>query len=892
MARRLPAFGFLALIAMQISIELVSVVSGDRLLELTYQLQEIPKAPWRMHTLFSVECKDYFDWQTVGLMHSLRKSAQPGPITRLLSCTEKDLVKYKGLHLAPTLKVPSMSKHPVTGDWYPAINKPAGVVHWLKTSEEAKHVDWVVILDADMVMRHPITPWEVGAEKGKPVSASYGYLVGCDNELAQIHTTHPEFCDKVGGFIVMHIDDLRAMAPLWLSKTEEVRADKDHWAQKYTGDIYSSGWISEMYGYSFGAAEVGLRHKINDDLMIYPGYIPADDIEPFIMHYGLRFNVSSWYFDKAEHLNNAIVYECNKLFPAPPYPEQVELLSKKTSTRRALLLSIECINTINEGLVLHHAKKRCPEPPKSEYLDFLRTGSDPAGRPKLKMLENATEDDRSNQSKEESLQATVKQDKVAVKIKAPMQLKLPHPKIHTLFSTECNDYFDWQTLGLYHSFQLSGQPGFITRLLSCTEEKLKKYKNLDLAPTHVVPSMSVHPLTGDRYPAYNKPASIVHWLNHVQMDVEYVVILDADMILRGPITPWEYGASRGKIVSVSYDYLIGCDNELARLHTRYPEYCPKVGGVLVVHIDDLRLLAPLWLHKTEEVRADKSHWATNITGDVYGHGWISEMYGYSFGAAELKLKHIVKNEIMLYPGYVPPPGIEVRVLHYGLNFKIGNWSWDKHKWHYDDMTSSCWRQFPSPPDIATLKWDTELDERRDRLSIECMKTLNEALYLYHKRKGCRPPGENKLQEDPTRSGLEKSAAERISEGKAVDELIMGRHKQAFRESQLIDPDEESQAVDDRATFETEERSSQKLKKRSMLNNLKSVAPFNLSPRYWMVALWTSLVVLFLLGMSAIYSKQRGGEVNVKARYSKVKPRRFDFDSLKDTVVDRTVELHP
>lgn len=54
-----------------------------------------------------------------------------------------------------------------------------------------------------------------------------------------------------------------------------------------------------------------------------------------------------------------------------------------------------------------------------------------------------------------------------------------------------------------------------------------------------------------------------------------------------------------------------------------------------MHIDDLRVLAPLWLSKTEEVRQDTAHWATNITGDVYGKGWISEMYGYSFGAAEV-----------------------------------------------------------------------------------------------------------------------------------------------------------------------------------------------------------------------------------------------------------------
>lgn len=54
-----------------------------------------------------------------------------------------------------------------------------------------------------------------------------------------------------------------------------------------------------------------------------------------------------------------------------------------------------------------------------------------------------------------------------------------------------------------------------------------------------------------------------------------------------------------------------------------------------MHIDDLRVFAMLWLHKTEEVRADRAHYAKNITGDIYESGWISEMYGYSFGAAEV-----------------------------------------------------------------------------------------------------------------------------------------------------------------------------------------------------------------------------------------------------------------
>lgn len=60
-----------------------------------------------------------------------------------------------------------------------------------------------------------------------------------------------------------------------------------------------------------------------------------------------------------------------------------------------------------------------------------------------------------------------------------------------------------------------------------------------------------------------------------------------------------------------------------------------------MHIDDLRALAPMWLSKTEEVREDRGHWATNITGDIYAQGWISEMYGYSFGAAEVKFFHLL-----------------------------------------------------------------------------------------------------------------------------------------------------------------------------------------------------------------------------------------------------------
>lgn len=149
---------------------------------------------------------------------------------------------------------------------------------------------------------------------------------------------------------------------------------------------------------------------------------------------------------------------------------QAQQLEPDPNERRGILLSIECVNTLNEALLIHHQKSGCPEPHESDYLTFLK----------------------------ESIH----------RILAPLSLNIPatllplpeqHPTIHTLFSTECTNYFDWQTVGLMHSFRLSGQPGGITRLLSCTDEDLENYQGMNLAPTHVVPSMSLHPLTGDWY---------------------------------------------------------------------------------------------------------------------------------------------------------------------------------------------------------------------------------------------------------------------------------------------------------------------------------------------------------------------------------------------------------
>ena len=63
---------------------------------------------------------------------------------------------------------------------------------------------------------------------------------------------------------------------------------------------------------------------------------------------------------------------------------------------------------------------------------------------------------------------------------------LAEANVHTVFTTECGTYFTWQALGMVYSHKKSGQPGKITRLLSCTDEQWEAYPDKDLVPTHRV----------------------------------------------------------------------------------------------------------------------------------------------------------------------------------------------------------------------------------------------------------------------------------------------------------------------------------------------------------------------------------------------------------------------
>ena len=353
---------------------------------------------------------------------------------------------------------------------------------------------------------------------------------------------------------------------------------------------------------------------------------------------------------------------------------------------------------------------------------------------------------------------------LAASAAAPSAAFEPHPDaehdVHIVFSTECTTYFDWQTLGLaYSHIQAYDKAGLahppLTRLMACDKEAwageyLCSEWSHPSHSTHWHPNWGVHPVTGDHYTPYNKPASVKHWLENGNPKARVVVILDADMVIRAPIGISQTGVLPGRPVSALYGYLIGVYPEnymKVKEEVQCQPNCnfQQVGGFMVHYREDIEKAAPLWLHYTERVRQDKDSWGN--TGDIFnsngksGPPWISEMYGYVFGCAEAGLNHTVSNDFMLYPGYSPPKEPFPLVLHYGITFDVNDYAFDKHWYKNGHFYQECPGETfvePIPVDSLAEKQGT-LEWRRKEIALFCAWTLHES-QLWHNNRKCGGDG--------------------------------------------------------------------------------------------------------------------------------------------------------
>lgn len=334
-----------------------------------------------VHTIYLTDCSPYQAWQNIVSVFGWQQSKQPGPITRIMACTPEEEKKYNSqlMDIATTYISPSMTSHPRTGDSYSAYNKPSGVIYW--TDNFTPEEEWVLILDPDMLLRKPFLPEDFNlTAPGRAAAAGYHFMHGVYNELATRHV--PEVVprndtlagpvgrrgDMVGCFVLIHRDDLKALARDWLKYTEDVREDEE--AYRLAGDDFvkkkgDKPWVSEMYGYTFAAAKANVWHYMDTTSMLYPSYTPT--AIPKLMHYGLEIPIEGYSWDKHWYMNFDVL-KCppwdlsvarpqEGLFPPPPHPSSLK--ATDFIERYTLLLSIEVIATINAALCGFHIK-HCP----------------------------------------------------------------------------------------------------------------------------------------------------------------------------------------------------------------------------------------------------------------------------------------------------------------------------------------------------------------------------------------------------------------------------------------------------------------------------------------------------------------------------------------------------
>jgi hypothetical protein len=184
-----------------------------------------------------------------------------------------------------------------------------------------------------------------------------------------------------------------------------------------------------------------------------------------------------------------------------------------------------------------------------------------------------------------------------------------------------------------------GQEGVLIRLIATDDPAnlpAQKYANC-VATT----PWNVHPDTGDSYPIYNKPASLLEWVFRERPEGT-VLILDPDCVFRAPVTR---RVSPGSPVSQAWvDFRIGKPGArspfgLGKGFSFLKDHCTHVDKAVaavmiptLIHTSDLRRVCARWLQLCGVVRDNYRH----AKGEKL---WESDMFAYLAACAEYGLDH-------------------------------------------------------------------------------------------------------------------------------------------------------------------------------------------------------------------------------------------------------------
>ena len=172
------------------------------------------------------------------------------------------------------------------------------------------------------------------------------------------------------------------------------------------------------------------------------------------------------------------------------------------------------------------------------------------------------------------------------------------------------------------------------------------------------------------------------WLSERPPAEEVILLVEPDCVFLGSLT--------GKLVSRGYpmSHPIGymdplTQAELVQKHCSRPELVDAAGiPTLLIHRDDLMDVVPLWIEKTEHIRNDPK------SLELIEGGWIADMWGYTCAAAELGLRHKMR-ELARVQG---EDQADLPIVHYCYASSCAQYGW-----HWDKRNYRPWERVPDPP---------------------------------------------------------------------------------------------------------------------------------------------------------------------------------------------------
>ena len=252
---------------------------------------------------------------------------------------------------------------------------------------------------------------------------------------------------------------------------------------------------------------------------------------------------------------------------------------------------------------------------------------------------------------------------------------------YTVFSTNNTPYMQWQSDLLEYSWKRVEQEGTLIRLVATDDpQNLPAQKFAHCFATKL---WDVHPETGDSYPIYNKPASLLEWVFREKPEGT-VLLLDPDCVFRSPVTRH---AAPGFPASQDWiDFATGKPSAkspfgLGAKFSFLKDHCARPGlsieAVMIptlIHTSDLRKICARWLELCGKIR---DHYRNSEGLPV----WESDMFAYLAACAEYGLQH-EPISLGICTNWPPERVPEAPIIHYCqvISGKNGQEIFGKHSY--------------------------------------------------------------------------------------------------------------------------------------------------------------------------------------------------------------------